>query len=361
MRELDKFRGCMVGGAAGDALGYAIEFIHETQIFRRFGKDGITQYSLRGGVAQFSDDTQMTLFTANGLMNCRENNMQSYTDCIRDSYRDWYLTQAGTYPINANKHCWLLNVPGLFSRRAPGLTCISAIENGAHGTIENPINTSKGCGGVMRVAPIGLYFSGTQTAIEQSDMLAASAAAITHGHELGYIPAAALVHIIREVIESDDITLEQAVLNSTKAMEKLFSGLKHCGRFSELMQLTVELSHCELSTLEAIHQLGEGWVAEEALAISVYCALKYANDFDKAIIASVNHGGDSDSTGSITGNILGAYMGYDAIPDKYKQGLELKELIIELTDDLYEMKCGKMPQEELKKKYIDAAYEYKNS
>lgn len=63
-----------------------------------------------------------------------------------------------------------------------------------------------------------------------------------------------------------------------------------------------------------IAQLGVGWVGEEALAISVYCALKYQDDFKEAVIAAVNRNGDSDSTGAITGNILGAYLGLSRIP-----------------------------------------------
>ena len=68
MRDLDKFRGCLVAGAAGDALGYEVEFLQEESIFKKFGENGITEYRLRDGVAQISDDTQMTLFTATGLL-----------------------------------------------------------------------------------------------------------------------------------------------------------------------------------------------------------------------------------------------------------------------------------------------------
>jgi len=67
----------------------------------------------------------------------------------------------------------------------------------------------------------------------------------------------------------------------------------------------------------------------------VYCALKYAGDFDRALIASVNHSGDSDSTGAITGNILGAQVGLTGIPEKYREHLELSGLVLEVADDLW--------------------------
>ena len=100
------------------------------------------------------------------------------------------------------------------------------------------------------------------------------------------------------------------------------------------MQLAIKLSQSGIDDRDAVHQLGEGWVAEETLAIAVYCALKYEQDFDRAVIAAVNHNGDSDSTGAVCGNLLGAYLGYEAIPQKYLEHLELHDLIQKLADSL---------------------------
>ena len=114
-----------------------------------------------------------------------------------------------------------------------------------------------------------------------------------------------------------------------------------------------------LDDLKAIHQLGEGWVVEETLAIAVYCAIKYEDDFDQALTAAVNHNGDSDSTGAVTGNILGAKIGLSGIPAKYTEHLELRDLIIEVADDLWH-DCTISPHEEWdmiwEKKYCDHSY-----
>ncbi len=339
MRNIDKFRGCLIGGAAGDALGYAVEFLDEGQIFGKYGSSGITEYNLTNGKALISDDTQMTLFTANALLFATTRGMTrgikgSYESYIQTMYKCWYRTQTESFPLpDEYLYSWLLNIPELFSRRAPGTTCLTAIELGANGTVSTPINSSKGCGGVMRVAPIGLYFCDTKPPYEKSDMIGAEAAAITHGHDLGYIPAAALVHIIRAVCECD-VTIRDAVNESTAAMDKLFPNAEHISYFTTLMNRAVRLAGEDLDDLDAIHQLGQGWVAEETLAIAIYCAIKYETDFDKALIAAVNHEGDSDSTGAVAGNILGAKLGYDAIPQKYKNDLELHDVIIEISDDL---------------------------
>ena len=332
MRNIDKFRGCLIGGAAGDALGYAVEFLHEGQIFSLYGEEGITEYTLRNGIARISDDTQMTLFTANGLLIAADNN-SDYESCIREMYQCWYRTQTEPYPLLDKTKSFLMGIPELYSRRSPGMTCLSEIKDGANGTTENPINDSKGCGGVMRVAPIGLYFCNTPIAYEQSDMIGAEAAALTHGHDLGFIPAAALVHIVRTVTESD-IQLKNAINDSIAAMERMFPKAEHITDFTAIMQKAIKLSESNIDDISAIHQLGEGWVAEETLAIAVYCSLKYENDFDMAIRTAVNHDGDSDSTGAVCGNILGAYLGYNGIPQKYKDYLELHNLICEIADKL---------------------------
>lgn len=366
MRSIDKFRGCLIGGAAGDALGYAVEFLRESQIFSRYGGNGITEYALKNGVAEISDDTQMTLFTANGLLLGTTRGMtRGVGGCspyyVGLCYKDWYRTQMEEYPVGDRDYCsWLLNIPELFSRRAPGMTCLSAIEEGANGTLENPINQSKGCGGVMRVAPIGLYFCGKKADNDFVDMFGAEVAAITHGHELGYIPAAALVHIIKAVSENENISLKEAVIESVSAMQRLFSNAHHIEDFTELMKKAITLAFSDADDLSAIHQLGEGWVAEETLAIAVFCTLRYENDFDKALTVSVNHNGDSDSTGAVAGNILGACIGYNAIPQKYKQDLELHDLIFEVADDLYnDCKIGEyIPYEDevWESKYIHMTY-----
>ena len=365
MRNRDRFRGCLIGGAAGDALGYEVEFMREGEIFSRFGGRGITEYEQHDGMALISDDTQMTLFTATGLLvgttrRMTQGIMEPYASCIHQSYTDWLKTQEKRYPLpEENHYSWLMNVPEFFNRRAPGNTCTAALRVEEYGTLENPINHSKGCGGVMRVAPVGLYFNDKGMPVEEICRIGAEAAAITHGHILGWMPAAALAQIIHEVSQ-DDAEIRDAVLHSLETVKAMWPETEKRAYFIALMEQAVELTGSEISDLEAIHKLGEGWVAEETLAIAIYCALKYEHDFDSALIAAVNHNGDSDSTGAVTGNILGAKIGYGAIPEKYKENLELKDIILEVADDLWhdcrmtEDQAGDDPNWE--KKYIELSY-----
>lgn len=367
MNRIDKYRGCLIGGAAGDALGYAVEFLNIDQIVRKYGASGITAYELENEIAQISDDTQMTLFTANGLLLGTTRGMMRgmmgeyryYVDCC---YQDWLRTQDEALPSQSEHHySWLINVPVLFARRAPGNTCLSALRAGGKGTIEQPVNQSKGCGGIMRVAPVGLYFGNKQNYTQkQIDRIGAEVAAITHGHELGYLPAAALVHIISLLAHHDGISILAAVKDAMAAMGEQFANATHLDVLLALMQKAIDLATTQLPDIDAIRELGAGWVAEETLAIAIYCTIKYAHDFDKALIAAVNHDGDSDSTGSVTGNILGAFLGLDAIATKYIDHLELKNIILEIADDLYHdcqmTEYGSHYDDIWVRKYVDCTY-----
>lgn len=338
MKNLSKYKGCLIGGAAGDALGYAVEFKSIDQIQQIFGHEGIIQYEKTDGKALISDDTQMTLFTANGLLlgitRCRLRGimgpMEGY---IHYAYLDWLYTQTGKSSADY-QYTWLRNIKRLQVRRAPGNTCLCALDSSICGSIEKPINNSKGCGGVMRVAPIGLYFC------EHDNeplimMLGASAAAITHGHPLGFIPAATLVNIIYNCLNDTYPSLEEIICHAIDFTKTLFSKYPDTDVLIRLLKKAIELSKTKNDDLSSIEQLGEGWVAEETLAIAIYCSLKYQDSYEKSIVASVNHSGDSDSTGSVTGNIIGAWLGDGSIPQHFKDGLELIDVIEEIADDLY--------------------------
>ena len=180
----------------------------------------------------------------------------------------------------------------------------------------------------MRAAPVALALKNLGSDQEFIFQTGAESAAITHGHPSGYLSAGALCSIIASVI--DGLDLFEAI-SSAQVILKGYDGHEEC---SDALQSAVEMAGSDLVDSKAIKKLGEGWVGEEALAIAVYCALKYSNDYRKAVIASVNHGGDSDSTGSITGNIVGANLGLSSIPSAWLEKLELREVITRLADDL---------------------------
>ena len=304
------------------------------------------------GKALISDDTQMTLFTANGILFGETRGRMrgigaAPHDYVAMAYQDWLTTQYADYRTGSRTKrydcgrgvSWLLDVPELYSRRAPGNTCISALSEArknrnAGDYIECPRNISKGCGGIMRVAPLGIHDANTP--IEWLGQEGAYLSAITHGHPLGYLPAAVLTHILNRIVfpREKQMTLPEIIDEAAEATRRLFDGTDYLDDLCAIIDKAVRLAANHDTDRSNIRELGGGWVAEETLAIAIYCALRYEHDFSAGVIAAVNHDGDSDSTGAVTGNILGAINGFDSIEAKWKNDLELMDVLLEMSDDL---------------------------
>ncbi len=329
-KSADYFRGCLLGGAIGDALGRPVEFMSYKEIIEKYGVGGIRDLSLTSrGVAEITDDTQLTLFTAEGILRA-QNRFLSKGIChipsvVYYAYLRWLYTQGYREGMDQSilEKSWLLFANELFNQRAPGGACISALLSGKQGSLQVPINKNKGCGAVVRVAPIGLMFRKNE-AFE----VAIQCAALTHGHPSGYLSAGALAYIIASIVEGED--MERAVQGTLLKLEE-YDNHQEC---TEKITLGMELSKLGCSNYRAITKIGEGFVGEEALGIGIFCALKYEKNFKKGLIASVNHDGDSDSTGAITGNILGAYNGVPGIPVGWIGKIELRDVLILVSDDL---------------------------
>lgn len=328
-----------MGGAVGDALGAPIEFLTLNQIRAQYGLAGLTDYARAyGRKGALTDDTQMTLFTAEGLIlsNLRDDYArgEQVVEAVYHAYLRWLYTQESHLKdrlFHVHGSCsmadgMLTTHPELFSHRAPGNSCLSALRSGKMGTISAPINNSKGCGGVMRIAPVGLFYKDASQAFKSG----CECAAITHGHACGYLASGVQAAIIAFIMDGE--SLADAIGASVELLKKW----DHHAICSDAIEQALEMHRHGEPSSETVEKLGAGWVAEEALAISLYCALAFQDDFPKGVLLAVNHSGDSDSTGAITGNLLGALLGVKAIPTEWLKALELREVIEEVADDLLE-------------------------
>ena len=302
---------------------------------RRFGSSGIRSFaSAYGGKGRITDDTQMTLFTAEGLIRAEhrltDQGLANVDAVVHRAYLRWLSTQvrdtrdvpgipssgwtprAGCSPRSSSTRSGRQEPPAWVRSRS-----------GKMGAPDEPLNDSKGCGGVMRVAPVGLV------ATDPFD-LGCRAAAITHGHPSGWLAAGAFAQIIAAVIHRDSI---RGAAEAARERCRSQDGGSEVARALEATLTLVDEG--KTPTPERVELLGGGWVAEEALAISVYSALSATSPAD-AMANTVNHGGDSDSTGSITGNILGAALGTDWLDAELLGELEGCSVIEQLAGDLYD-------------------------
>lgn len=340
---LDKIKGCLIGGAAGDALGFPVEFLSYSQIERRYGDGGVWAYDTnfdmyRSGKALVSDDTQMTMMAVFALTN---------DVFVGDAYMAWGGYQRRCNPPSRPQDKWqnkdvdfssILKYKFITAHRAPGRTCLDAISGGY-----NVWNESKGCGAVMRAAPYGLikdYEDGAK-AFEDGNL--------THKHPIGWMSGVILARIIHDIVYNNKELIDAVENNIMYVPDYYLSDTHDIGfhwenfnkekaieEFQNLLKLAVKLAYNDRPNVECIKQLGQGWCGDEALAIAIFSALRFEDDFSDAICCAVNHDGDSDSTGAITGNILGALYGYEAIPDEWKHKLEGHDEILELATKFYD-------------------------
>ncbi|MDA3647248.1 ADP-ribosylglycohydrolase family protein [Saccharopolyspora indica] len=336
----ERVLGCFLGGALGDSLGSDLEFITAEAITARFGPEGPSglreAYGVRGAI---TDDTQMTLFTAEGLIRGSVANRVLGSDDplpeVQLAYQRWLHTQGVDWDAAAGAFLadypapdgWLIEVPGLFATRAPGKTVWRALarfgDGKPAGSFTERVNDSKGCGGVMRAAPAALW----STDPAEVFRLAARTAAVTHSHPAGYHSAGALAVIVQQALLGrgldDGVWLALQVLETWEDHEETSAALKAAVALAEAGEPTPE---------QVAEQLGGGWVGEEALAIAV-CAALVGEDVEQALRIAVHHDGDSDSTGAICGNIVGALHGVAALPVDWLAELELRDVVEQIALD----------------------------
>ncbi|MEC4015324.1 ADP-ribosylglycohydrolase family protein [Streptomyces sp. H27-D2] len=324
-----RVRGCLLGGAIGDALGAAVEFESLDAIRTAHGADGVTDYiPAYGRRGAITDDTQLTLFTTDGLIRAqvrRDTGAWHPPSDVHRAYLRWAATQRDWGPDERRKDAgWLAREEWLYARRAPGRACLTGLGDETMGTLEKPKNPdSKGCGAVMRSAPFGLLVGWEPQLVFQ---LAVECAAQTHGHPTGYLAAGAMAVIVHSLARGEG--LDGGIQH---ALALLGTRPDH-QETTDALQRALGAVRQGLPTPARVEALGAGWTGEEALAMGVYCAL-VAEDVRHGLLLAVNHGGDSDSTGSICGNLLGAMHGETALPPGWLVELEGRGTILELADD----------------------------
>ncbi|WP_156178801.1 ADP-ribosylglycohydrolase family protein [Saccharothrix sp. ST-888] len=349
-----RVRGCLLGGAIGDSLGNPIEMKSMVTVEAQYGETGITGLvpDRHGVVGRITDDTQMTLFTAEGWLRGYARIMAdgtggAETALVQEAYLRWLDTQQHDAPqpelSSPYRTGWLRKEPWLYARRAPGRACEYGIpknhvpdpRSAIDGT-PGPVNPdAKGCGSVMRSAPFGFTDGSAQYSFE----LAARCAQITHGHPTSYYASGAFAAMISHLVTG------QSLAAAVRLGMELLARYPGHEETTAALRKAVDLAAAGPATPERVESLGGGWIAEEALAIAVYAALvrttywKDRTPIESALLLSVNHSGDSDSTGAICGNLLGAHYGDGLLPQQWLAQIEGRAQIAMLADDFAAEVC----------------------
>ncbi len=325
----------LLGGAIGDSLGADIEFISLAAIHRRF-PDGISDLpphmGLRGAI---TDDTQMTLFTAEGIIRAQVRGILKGIchppSVIHHALLRWYRTQGGNPKVHTDG-VGLINDPRLRVCRAPGNSCLSSLAASAHFG-EPARNNSKGCGTIMRVAPIALMFPR-----DQVRSLAIETSALTHGHPTGQLAAAAWAEMLADVAAG--ARLEECALRTAGSYARLAGGAETAWAIRAAIRAPRD------GAGETVEALGGGWTAEEALSIALYACLA-GDTFEGSLLIAAVHGGDSDSTAAMAGNMLGLLDPATVLRHRWAEIVECADIISQIVRDYRELSSDSGAAEEL--------------
>jgi ADP-ribosylglycohydrolase len=296
----------LLGLALGDALGYPVEFLPIESIRQRYGANGITEPP---DPALYTDDTQMTIAVAQALVDAGTFDLDAFMQTLGRQFIDWLHLQADPY-----------------HRRAPGNTCLAGVRNFERGLgwRESGVMGSKGCGSAMRVAPIGYFFQHQPDRLKE---VALASGIITHGHptaQAASVAAAYMVKLALDGIPPSDWF--KPILDFTDGISAEFDAA------------ILRVGHVEGwgNRDAALQHIGEGWVAEEAVALALYCLRQHPDDYVAAVRLGANLTGDSDSVACIAGGISAARLGLESIPLSWQDRCENRQGLLELGAKLAE-------------------------
>ena len=339
MAKQSAYRGCLLGLAVGDAMGYAVDDRSLEQIRTDYGPEGLLGFDLVNGYADVTSYTQLAAFGCNGLLlgltrGQMQGIMAPYVRYVAMAQREWAQTQrySGTV-IQGN--CWVSKERDLRGRRCMDTRMLDTINQGRPGSLEEPVNRFDAPGAMTMAIPVGMFFNPLRMDREEICRLGAEVVALTHGAPQAFLSGAALAHMISRIVWDRETDLRALVKETAQCLREQFEReYPQAAEVAEKLNLALRLaaSH-SIACSDAMEQLRCTTVAE-ILAGGVYAAVCHPNSFDEAMITAVNHSGRSAAVGAVTGAILGAKLGEEEIPEFYLESLEPANLLRDLADDV---------------------------
>ena len=336
----DAYRGCLLGLAIGDAMGYPADTKTWPQIQEDYGPYGLMGYDLRNGYAEVSSHTQIAVFSCNGLLlgltrGQVYGKMAPFVRYVGLAQQEWAAGQR-RYDQPGRNHCWVFRVSELRSRHCTDTRMVETLNRGKLGSLEDPVNKHDTPAAITSAVAAGIFGDTGRLNPQEADRLGAESVALTHGHPLAFLPGVAVAHLIGNCLRHPHVGLNLLVKGALVALQEQFSREypREVGQITALIEQAVSLAEERLvRPVDAMERL-KCDTGAEVLAGAIYAALLCEEDFDNAMVIAVNHSGRSAAVGSLTGAILGARLGEQALPDFYMDGLEIADVLRDLADDL---------------------------
>lgn len=330
------FKGCLLGLAVGDAMGAPVDGKRYQDICQMYGPAGLLGYDSANGLAEITSYSQVALFAANGLLVGAARGKSSADDLHRYvtvALKEW--AQVQHLPGAPDKRsCWLCHVPQIRRRRCMDPRTLDSLTRNVLGTPEAPANQGTGPGTLTAVIPGALFFQPERMDFWDIGLLAARTVALTHGDPMAYLSGAALAYTVAGIVHDPQCSMEDQFLHAAQAVAAQFAGTPAAKLQIRIQEAVALAKNPRIPAVQAMEQL-ECSTAAQVLAGAAYAVLSSNGDFDAAMITAVNHSGKSAAVGAVTGALLGAAQGEEALPEFYLDCLDCDSVIRELAADLH--------------------------
>ncbi len=333
------YRGCLLGLAVGDAMGYTVDSRSWQEIREDYGPNGLMGYDLVNGYAEVTSYTQMAAFAANGLLlgvtvGQVSGQMAPFVSYVNLSLREWAAAQR-VGPRPGRSFCWLSHCQSLCRRSCMDTWMLDTLSREARGTLETPVNNFAAPEALSAAVGVGLFYDRDRMSQPEIDRLGAEAVALVHGGPGAFLTGAVIAHLISRTLRETKAPLRKLFIDAVEAVEQQFGS-----QYSQVYEIKTQVRQAMIYaqspgiTGQAAMEQLKCETAPQVLAGAVYACLA-AQDFDGAMVLSVNHSGRSAAVGALTGAILGARMGEKALPGFYLECLEPADVLREVADDLF--------------------------
>ena len=340
-RKRSYYRGCLLGLAVGDAMGYTVNSHTLAEIQEDYGPNGLQGYDPANGYADVTSYTQLAAFTANGLLygltqGRIKGTMPPFISYIARSHWEWASSQA-MMDRPTRTACWVFKEKTLCRRHCVDTRMKEIILRKQFGTPEERLNPMSTPSTLTAALAVGMFHDPENMDPQELGRLGAEAVALTHGDPMAFLPGAVIALLTSAVLRSDsplEELVDQAVENFRKQFERDYP--RQVKQILSLVKQAKTLSLDENTLfVEAMEKL-QCKTGAQVLAGVVYSLLAGDEDFDTSLIIAVNHSGASAAVAALTGAVLGARLGVEALPEFYLECLECREELQELADDLFQ-------------------------
>lgn len=333
--KVSAYRGCFLGMAVGDAMGFPVDGKTWEEICENYGPNGLLGYDLLNGCAEVTSYTQVAAYVTNGLLLAiTRGKPGTYLRYIAEAMRQWAKRQH--FPRDPEKNLfWVSQIPQLRTRQCRDARMLDALRFDRLGTMEKPINSAATPGAILTGAVIGMFYDRRRLDPAQVGSLSAQAVALTHGDPEAFLSAAVLSLVIAGIIHGEPHSLKEHFLRAAEAIDRQYRGVfPHASSLSTRLKLAIGMADNQNKDPRQHMEQLTCSTAGECLAGAMYACLASGEDFDTAMIIAVNHSGRSCAVGAIVGAILGAKLTETALPEFYLESLEAAPVLQTLADDL---------------------------